>query len=150
MNESKAAIFFVSVKDNSIKQQSLCTLVHKHFERGERILIATPSAEAASFVDQLLWRWPDDSFIPHTIVDSSTSKEPIVITTSRENVNQAHILINLCSEICENRGSFRRIYELLDLTHPLKEQNSQKRKSGYQSFGFIPKVISPQEIPSLP
>lgn len=139
MKDIKTLIIFVQVKDIDAKQQAICTLVHKHFRRSDSILITAPSKEAAIYIDQLLWRWPADSFIPHTITDTLT-KERVVITTSKTNINQASILINLCPTIYEEIKNFHLAYELLDLTHPLKEQQSRKRHADYQAAGLHVKL----------
>src|SRR5687768_7992650 len=102
-------VFFLRVTDNATKLQRLCAVVQKHFENKERILITTPSAEAAHYMDQLLWRMPEESCVPHTIVNATTN-ESIAITTSHTNVNQAPILINLCPEAMKDISTFHTIY----------------------------------------
>lgn len=113
----------------------LCSTIHQNFTQGKRILINTPSPEASHYLDELLWNTPVDSFLPHEIAHQITTV-PIAITQKQENINQAHILINLCPQINPNHKSFQKIYELWDLTHPSKEKESQQRKSAYEELNI--------------
>ena len=128
-------VCFLRVTDNSSKLQKLCALIHSHFVKHEKVFIVVPSNEAAVYIDQLLWRMPEESFVPHAIVNSST-KEQVAITTSRSNLNQATLLVNLAPGIHSNVASVNLIYELLDLTSAEKEAVSRKKQADYQSAGY--------------
>lgn len=127
-------VIFINVSDNTSKLQRLCSIVDDHFSKRERILILAPSDDAANYIDQLLWRLPEDSFIPHIIAKGPT-KELVAITTQKSNVNQAPIVINLCPEVPALDAAVHLVYELLDRTHPTKEELSRKRLATYQGAG---------------
>lgn len=127
-------ICFLAVKDNQTKLQKLCEIVHNHFIKKDRILVVVPSNEAAIYIDQLLWKMPEESFIPHSIANAAT-KECVTITTSPNNVNQANTLINLLPTLHPNPGPVDVIYELLDLTSKDKEDISRKKQATYQQAG---------------
>src|ERR1700739_4282065 len=91
---SKPTIQVLTVKSNQEKLLKLCQAVHHHFGLRERLLIAAPSDEVADYIDQLLWRMPSDSFLPHKKV-AKESDFPVIITTMIANLNQARVLINL-------------------------------------------------------
>jgi DNA polymerase III subunit chi len=125
-------VIFISVKDNNSKLNVICQTVQNLFIQKKAVLILVPNEEAASYVDQLLWRLPEESFLPHRIAFNPTN-EPVVITTKAENMNQAHVLFNLCPNASPIYRDFETIYELDDRTHPTKEQLSQQRKAFYAS-----------------
>lgn len=139
MTPPKPKIIFIQVKDNAAKLNKICATVQKHFELKESILITVPSAEAAVYIDQLLWRLPEESFLPHAVVHSP-SQEMVAITTATANINQAKILLNLRSEAISFASEFLRIYELFDLTHFEKERLSLQRQAVYQSLGYKPEM----------
>jgi DNA polymerase-3 subunit chi len=129
-------VVFLLVSNNVSKQLRICEVVQKQFHKKQAILIYVPSDEAARYVDQLLWRQPEESFIPHLITNKPT-KERIAITTSKQNMNAANILINLCPHPIEFAvSSVTMIYDLLDLSHPAKEQASRSRQTAYQLAGY--------------
>ncbi len=136
MNHShNPQVIFLRVTDNTTKLQRLCAVVHDHFYHKENVLIAVPNAEAAVYIDHLLWRMPEDSFTPHVIAEGLV-KERVAITTSSANINQATTFVNLCADVPVNAKDFHIIYDLLDLTHPAKEELSRKRQAAYRTAGY--------------
>lgn len=128
-------IIFIAVRDNNVKLQRICEVVHHHFYNNHRILILVPSEEASAYIDQLLWRMPEDSFVPHEIAKGVVQSK-VAITTLSSNINQASILMNLCATIASQAQAFDTVYELMDQTHPSKEALSQKRIAEYQAKGW--------------
>lgn len=127
----KPNVIFFPVKDNQSKLTLITETIQKHFVLKQPVLISVPSFEAAQYVDQLLWKMPEESFIPHVITDFP-SKEFIVITTKPENLNKAKILFNLCPRINPTFKDFEVVYELMDETHPSKLELSIQRQKDYQ------------------
>lgn len=134
------SILFIEVKDNLTKLEKIIEIAHKHYKKNEPVLISVPNSEAAIYLDQLLWRSPEESFLPHSVTDKP-SPDPLIITYTHSNPNHAKILINLCSTHSPISLQFTLIYELLDKTHPDKESNSLLRKSFYQESGCSVSVI---------
>ena len=132
---NRTQIFFHTVETPQAKVALLVNLVKRQFELNRRVLVSVPNDEAARFMDQLLWRTPEESFIPHQIVNKPCS-DLIAITTQLQNLNQAQVLINLCplsSPLC---SQFECVFELLDQTHPEKMAASLKRKEDYLKSGY--------------
>lgn len=128
-------VIFLSVKDNASKIARICETVHHHFELKEHLLILVPSEEAAKYIDQLLWRFPEESFLPHSYTNKA-SKDLVTITTQLKNLNESSILFNLCPEVSLISQEFKKIYDLFDETHPQKLQLSQQRESIYHTRGY--------------
>ncbi|NGX42575.1 MAG: hypothetical protein K940chlam7_00855 [Chlamydiae bacterium] len=134
-NQQTPTVIFLRVTDNQTKIQRLGATVQQHFERGNRILILVPNENAATFVNDLLWKQPKESFLPHA-KSSEECQDRIVITTNQENLNDATIAINLCEDTITNREKFERIYELLDQTTASKEQQSRQKIAKYEQSGL--------------
>lgn len=128
----KPRVIFVTVRDNAAKLNAICQQVERSFDRKEPILIAVPNTEAANYVDQLLWKMPEESFLPHQIALSQTN-ELVAITMGSENVNRARILLNLCSNVSPIFHEFEMIYEFYDETQPAKADSSLQRKNFYMA-----------------
>ncbi len=127
-------IVFLCVADNAAKSTRICKMARHYFEQGQRILITASSNEAAQYIDLLLWRLPEEGFIPHVISDQS-AEAAIVITTTQMNLNKASILLNLCPEVSPMYAQFAKVYELWDETHPDKRRLSEERRMAYQTRG---------------
>lgn len=127
---SAPTILFIPVSDNAAKLKIICDVVSTQFLAEKSILIAVPSQQAALYVDALLWRLPEESFIPHQICEAYT-KERCVIATKPFNWNKATVLLNLCTDACPIFEEFEFVYELWDQTDPTKAELSAKRKAAY-------------------
>ncbi len=103
---------------------------------GERILITVSGHEAASYIDDLLWRYPEDSLLPHRIINTP-SNERVAITLARDNLNNATVLFNLLPEAYPQFEQFVTIYEFYDETHPSKAELSKQRLTAYPSHTFF-------------
>lgn len=137
---ASSQIFFLRVENNETKCNRICATAKLHFNQRERVLITVQDDVAATFLDEILWKNPPESFLPHIIANRSVS-EPIVITTQSKNHNNAKILINLSPNCSPILNLFEIIYELWDLTSPAKKLASQDRFEIYQKAGHNPSII---------
>lgn len=134
LNRPKSVIF-LKVMDNAMKAKRLSEAVSYYFLQQVSILLLVPNDQAAQYVDQLLWRLPENSFLPHQITQEATN-EFIAISTVQSNLNQAQTLINLCPMASPIADQFITIIELLDHTSVEKLQLSQQRQAAYRSLGY--------------
>ena len=131
------SIQFIPVKTNQEKLTAICRIVGQHFYKGDAVLVKVDTTEAAGYINELLWKMPPESFIPHVQSEEATG-ERVVITCGIKNVNQATVLINLGTGIHPDVQRFDMVYELFDMTHPSKAQASQERRASYERDGHKP------------
>jgi DNA polymerase-3 subunit chi len=68
-------------------------LIEKTLERGWRALIRAESADRAATIDNLLWTYSEQSFLPHAQTgDGEASRQPVLITVEDGNANNANVL----------------------------------------------------------
>ena len=128
-------IHLLTVHNNIEKRHRVRTLVYKHFQQNQRVLVIAPSLEALKFVDLLLWQMPPDQFLPHAV-----SQEPIqaavVLTTQPININQAQVVLNLCGQACPIVSEFECVYELDDQSDPAKAKYTLEKRRVYAEAGL--------------
>jgi len=67
-------------------------LLVKTLERGWRAVVHFGSEERLETIDQHLWTFDEQSFLPHgRRQDGHSARQPIYLTTSDENPNGAHV-----------------------------------------------------------
>ena len=136
MNHKHIRVTFFQVADDQQKRHKITELAQEYFEKNEPLLIRLPHEKALEYVDLLLWRIPQDSFLPHAIKDMPC-KDRIVLTCSDQNPTGAHSILNLCPEPVANKNlSFTRIYELEDLASSNKNKSAQDRYKNYKEQGY--------------
>ena len=68
-------------------------LIEKTLERGWKALIRVDSSERADAIDNLLWTYSEQTFLPHAQAgDGNPKRQPVLITVERDNPNDANVL----------------------------------------------------------
>jgi DNA polymerase IIIc chi subunit len=125
-------VFFIKVDTNGDKLKKILHICQIYFENRQKLLIKTDSLEAASFIDDFLWKSPADGFLPHGI-DSKDSF--LSITHGEENPNQATSCFNLTKGALIS-SNFGKIYEFDDKTSIEKERSTEFRFQSYKKCGI--------------
>ena len=102
----------------------------------ERFLIVAEEIKALTFTDELLWKHPPNSFLPHAIVEQPC-EEWIALTKEKKNLNDARFAFNLCPTPLLIEGPFRIIYDFEDTSSPNKKLLSQMRFDAYKQANFL-------------
>ena len=67
-------------------------LLEKSLERGWRVAVQASSQERIEALDQYLWTFREDSFLPHaTDRDGDVALQPVLLTLSADNRNAAQV-----------------------------------------------------------
>lgn len=128
-------VIFFQVRDNASKLRRIAETAQSHFEKKDPFLIFVEDEKSQQFVDELLWKIPESSFLPHQALDEPSS-ELILITKTKTNLNNARIAFNLCPTPLLIEGPFRIIYEFEDMTNPNKMNLSTHRFDAYKKASF--------------
>lgn len=129
-------VVFFQVQQAKEKIDRLIETVTTHFEKGDCVILFVEDEKAAHYVDDLLWKTPPTSFLPHSISDFPT-KEAIAITRMKANINEAKYAFNLCSTPLLIDPPFKIVYEYEDLTSPAKQQTSALRFDAYKKASWL-------------
>lgn len=127
----------VTFKDVLNPQEKLAWLhksVLRAFEAGKTIYIYVEDLKVAQFVDNFLWEYPLNSFIPHSIEDGATCSK-IAIGWVNENLNQAEHLVNLSKKTL-SIDSITTVDEFSDLSNGDNQNILEFKKKTYVSAGF--------------
>lgn len=113
------------------------TLITSTLERllleGKRAQVLAPNEASVTFLDDHLWAYKPESFLPHAIANAP-SRTPIALTTLLTNFNQADALISLLPTPLpqECAQHFPLIFELLDETSPEKKALSKLKEQAWE------------------
>ena len=99
-----------------------CRLVEKAYHRGHRVFVYCEHLQDANLMDELLWTYKDDSFIPHTLQgEGPLPPPPVQIGHGEEPRGFNDILLNMSSTIPPFFQRFRRIMEVVIADEQAKE-----------------------------
>lgn len=116
-----------------------CRLADKAYSLGHTVYLFTASEVQAAALDDLLWTFRQDSFIPHERYPLTGDGSPVLIgTVSPAKVN-AQVLINCTETLPEDFEHYERIVELVDSQTEVLAK-SRERFRQYRDRGFTPET----------
>jgi DNA polymerase-3 subunit chi len=138
-------IDFYVLKDDSTEARLLfvCRLVDKAVRQGNRVFINVADWAVAELLDDLLWSFRPESFIPHALANSDEAGDvPVVLSAGVDRVDHHDLLINLASDIPAFFSRFQRLAEVVVQLDPVLE-------STRQHYGFFKERGYPIETHKL-
>ena len=113
--------------------QLVCQLCQKAYEHRQPTLLLTRDSEQSQYLDQKLWTFRDDSFVPHDTEESRELVTPILIHDAPEPRGERQLLINLSSSVPEYFAQFERVIELVtdENRNTAREHYSYYKERGY-------------------
>ncbi|WP_286233706.1 DNA polymerase III subunit chi [Thalassotalea sediminis] len=107
-----------------------------HFYRQkQRVFIFTESQEQAHQIDELLWSFDPDSFVPHNLIGEGPKQGAAVEISWQAPTNRRPILINLASTVPNFAQQYSNIIDFVPNDEALKEL-ARARFKHYRQLGF--------------
>lgn len=95
--------------------QALPELLEKTLARGWKAIVRATKSERVEHLDGWLWAYRDESFLPHAPADEpGAARQPILLTTSDENLNGADALFLVDGAEPGELGDYTRCVVLFD------------------------------------
>lgn len=99
-----------------------CRLAEKAWQQGYRVFIHTVSQFAAQQVDELLWTFRPESFLPHGLASEPESAGlPVLVGSGAEPEPTLDLLINLSDTVPVYYQRFPRLAEIVESTDTARE-----------------------------
>jgi DNA polymerase-3 subunit chi len=99
-----------------------CRLLEKAYLRGHKVFVSCESQDKAERLDELLWTYKDDSFIPHNLQGEGPEPPPPVhISYGSEPRGFHDILLNMATTVPSYFSQFRRVIEIVSANDIAKE-----------------------------
>ena len=122
--------------DPEALQRFACRLASKALSGGKRVHLHTDDAVQAQAMDELLWRYPEQRFLPHAqLSDTRVAAAPISIGTA-DPQDCDEVLINLAGDIPAFFGRFDRVAEIVlgNQRDAGRQRYKRYRDRGYPLF----------------
>ncbi len=110
------------------------------------VLVLCPDQDFMKELDDTLWTIQPEAFLPHAIAGENkddNAKQPILLSTSITQDNQASVLINAGLEIPPELQGFSHIVDFVDAWDEDLKQASRERFKTYRQLSFEPSYIPP-------
>ena len=112
----------------------VCELVKKAYAAAQPTLILARSPEQAEALDEKLWEFDDDSFIPHQLAgDDDDAITAVIIAPPGIATADRQLVVNLRDECAP--GQYERVLEVV-AADPAEREGSRLRWGEYKRRGF--------------
>ena len=130
MKNQLPKVIFLQIKTLTDKLVKITKTASTHFTNKKHLLIIVADEKSQNYVDNLLWKEPKFSFIPHSVSDTHV-EEYITITQKKSNINNAKYIFNLTSTPF-TEFDCKVIYEFDDYTDKKKAEASKQKFKFYK------------------
>jgi len=112
-----------------------CRLLEKAYMKGHRVYVHCENQQDAETLDELLWTFRDDSFVPHNLQgEGPEPPPPVQIGHGKEPRGFNDILLNMTRNVVPFYNKFKRVMELVPNLE-LEKELSRKRYKEYRAVG---------------
>jgi DNA polymerase-3 subunit chi len=116
--------------------QALPELLEKTLAKGWRALVRTTAVERLDHLDGWLWSYRDDSFLAHGTADEPLAeRQPILLTTSAENINAANALFLVDGAEAGALEGYERCILMFDGRDPDATAEARERWKAFRDAG---------------
>jgi len=120
---------FYQIESKEAPHRFACRLIDKVYRLGHHVYVHTASPAATAAMDELLWTWQSDRFIPHT-TQRSGDPAPILISHEDDPADHHEVLINLSGSVPDFFSRFERVAEVV----PLDENSRDAARRNYKFY----------------
>lgn len=131
------ADFYLIAKPRFLEEplKLVCELVKRGYGAGQPMLILARSEEQAEEIDQLLWEFDEDAYIPHQVagMDEDDDITPVLIVPPGVDTPSRPLVLNLRDEVAP--PPFERALEVVP-ADPAAREPLRARWSQYKALGY--------------
>ncbi|HHT0594645.1 TPA: DNA polymerase III subunit chi [Legionella anisa] len=116
--------YLLASDENDARWLVACRLLEKAYAKGHKVYVLCKNKQDAELLDELLWTFKEDSFIPHHLQgEGPIPPPPIQIGYEYEPKGFNDILLNLAGHVPYFYPKFKRIMEIVINLEADKEQS---------------------------
>ncbi len=108
--------------------RALPQLLEKAYAGGHRVVVLAGSSERVDHLNNLLWTYNDEAFLPHgSAKDGNQDRQPIWLTVEDENPNAASMLVLVDGAVSARLADYKRVCDMFDGNDPAAVEAARAR-----------------------
>lgn len=121
-------------------EQVLPILAGKALDRGWRVVVQTVDEPRLKLLDDLMWTFKDESFLPHGLAgDPRVARQPMVLTRETDNPNSAKVRVYVDGaeiELPPEETGYERVMLLFDGRNEVELDGARRQWSRLKAAGW--------------
>jgi DNA polymerase-3 subunit chi len=116
-----------------------CRVIDTAFGAEQRVLVCLDTDADAASLDDLLWTFAQDSFVPHEILgaESDWEETPVLLSAGRQPPVPPDLIVNLGSTLPAGVQDVAGVMEIID-ADPARRTSGRARWRQYKDLGVEP------------
>ena len=111
---ARVDFYVVSDSNPDARERAACRLAEKAWMKSHRVFVHTASPAAARKVDELMWTFRQNSFLPHALFPGAPDEaEAVLVGDGTRPEDESDVLINLTDEVPAFYRQFDRVAEFV-------------------------------------
>ncbi|MGB1263803.1 MAG: DNA polymerase III subunit chi [Cognaticolwellia sp.] len=123
------------VTENQLHLHYACLQAAHFYRQNQRVFIYTQDQQSAHDIDEMLWAFDADSFVPHNLIGEGPKQGAAVEISWQLPTNRRAILINLTSEVPNFANQFTYLIDFVPSDEAQKQQ-ARNRFRTCRQWGF--------------
>ena len=133
---TKISFYLLPAAQNEARLRFACRLAEKAFREGHGVYLHTDSDAQQAELDEMMWQFKPQSFLPHELLPQQTTETGVLIGQGDPGLLH-DVMINLAMDIPTFFSRFERVSEIViedDAMKAAKRENFRfYRERGYPS-----------------
>lgn len=125
--------------------QALPKLLEKAMQAGMRAVVVSDSESKLQHLSDRLWDAQPDSFLAHGMAPDDAAQQPVWLSLSQENPNQANLLAITDGSAAQDVSGWDKVLDLFDGHDEQALQAARARWKAYKDAGVKLQYIQQQE-----
>lgn len=136
---ARVDFYILEGQDERERLRFACRVIDKAFQAEHRVLVWCHDEAQLQAIDELLWSFAQDSFIPHEPAGPGADWEetPVLLSCGVAAPSAPDVLVNLADTVPEAAAGCERILEIID-AEPGRRQSGRARFKQYRDRGIEP------------
>lgn len=106
-----------------------CQLAAQQFRNNKRVFILTDDETHAHLVDEQLWAFDANSFVPHNLIGEGPRQGAPVEIGTKAPTNSRQVLINLSQTVPTFLNKFKEVFDFVPTEETAKQQARERYKA---------------------
>ena len=136
MDAPRIDFYLLEEPEAAACEATACRIAEKAWRHGHRVHLHVGSPESARRLDELLWTWRDESFVPHSVcsADEVSADAPVTIGSGSLPQFDSDVLLNLDACVPDGFERFARVAEVVGGGEPARSAGRERFRR-YRAHG---------------
>ena len=141
MPQPQIVFYEIPDKDSKMLVRASCKLICEYYRASTNVHIITTDETTLTSLDETLWSYPVNSFVPHKRASTRQTSCIVTMDTSPQYEGNGKVLINLTPDVPVCIGQFETVCEFV-MQQPKTKEQARLRFVQYRNKYGKPKFVN--------